>query len=85
MNIWIVQNYRSMKMALRVSILAVNNLILSMYSHSTLFITYLLIPASQAYIEKNSSRIVLNHLEKSGAHTGPVSWRLIHMPNLMQC
>lgn len=81
MNVWIMQNYKYMKMALRASILAVNILIfnhLALYSHSTLFTTYLPIPVFQACIEKSSSRIVLNHLEKSGAHTGPLSHGGLH-------
>lgn len=84
-NVWIMQNYKSMKMVLRVPIPTVNNPVFSMYSHGTLFSTYLLIPAFQAYSEKSSSRIVLNHPAKSGVHTGPISWRLTHMPNLVQC
>lgn len=54
MNVWIMQNYKSMKMALRASILAVNILILNhlaLYSHSTLLTTYLLVPVFQACIE----------------------------------
>lgn len=81
MNVWIMQNYKSMKMALKVSILAVNILIsnhLALYSHSTLFTTYLLIPVFQACIEKSSSRTVLNYLEKSGAHTSPLSHGGLH-------